>query len=60
MKSINIKNRTYFYDDMVNITDFDPNLMKIDKKLFKKIAICYIGYITKKDKYQINSMNPLY
>ena len=45
---------------MVNIKDFDSNLLKIDKKSFKKIAIYYIGYITKKDKYQINSVNPLY
>ena len=27
---------------------------------FKNIAIYYIGYITKKDKYQINSVNLLY
>ena len=32
-KQINIKNRTYyFYNDMVNIKKFDPNLLKIDKK----------------------------
>ena len=32
-KQMNIKNRTYyFYDDMVNIKDFDPNLLKLDKK----------------------------
>ena len=33
---------------MVNIKDFDPNLMKLDKKPFKNIAIYYIGHITKK------------
>ena len=61
IKDINIKNRTYcFYDDMVNIKDFDTNFLKIEKKSFKSIAIYYIGYITKKDKYQINSVNPLY
>ena len=49
IKDINIKNRTYyFYDDMVNIKDFDSNLLKIDKKSFKNIAIYYIRYITKK------------
>ena len=61
IKYINIKNRPYcFYDDMVNIKDFDSNLLKIHKKLFKTIAIYYIGYITKKDRYKINSVNPLY
>ena len=40
IKDINIKNRTYyFYDDMVNIKDFDSNLLKIDKKSFKNIGI---------------------
>ena len=32
-KKINIKNRTfYFFNDMINIKDFDPSLIKIDKK----------------------------
>ena len=49
IKDMNIKIRTYyFYDDMVNINDFDSNLLKIDKKLFKNIAFYYIQYITKK------------
>ena len=61
IKDINIKNRTYyFYDDMVNIKDFDSNFLKIDKKSLKNIAIYYIGYTTKKDKYAINKVNPFY
>ena len=61
IKDINIKNRTYyFHDDMVNIKDFDSNLLAIDKKSYKSIALYYIGYITKKDKYKIYSVNPLY
>ena len=37
VKEINIKNRTpYFFDDMINIKDFDSNLLKIDKKSYKK------------------------
>ena len=33
IKEINIKNQTYyFFDDMINIKDFDPILLKIDKK----------------------------
>ena len=63
IKEINIKNRTYyFFDDMINIKDFDPNLLKIDKKSHKNIDIYYIGYITVKDSYyvKINSVNSLY
>ena len=33
IKQINIKNQTYyFFNDMINIKDFDSNLLKIDKK----------------------------
>ena len=57
IKYINNKNRThYFYDDMVNIKDFDSRLLKLDKESYKKIAIYYIGCITKKDKYKVNSV----
>ena len=34
---------------MVNIKDFKSNLLKIDKKSYKNIDICYIGYITMKN-----------
>ena len=58
IKEINIKNQTYyFFHDMINIKDFDPNLLKIDKKSYKNIDIYYIGYITLKDSYYAN---PLY
>ena len=40
IKQINIKNHTYyFFNAMVNIKDFYSNLLKIDKKSFKNIAI---------------------
>ena len=59
-KQINIKNRTYyFHNDLINIKDFDSSLLKLDKKSFKNISVYYIGYITKKDEYKINSVNPL-
>ena len=47
---------------MINTEDFDPNLLKIDKKLYKNIFIYYTGYITIKDSdyIKINSVNPLY
>ena len=49
IKEINTKNRTYyFYDDMINIRNFDSSLLKTDKKSFRNIAIYYIGYITQK------------
>ena len=57
---MNIENRTYnFYNDLINIKDFDPKLLTLDKKSYKNIDIYYIGYITKKDQYKINSINPL-
>ena len=45
---------------MGNIKDFNSNLLKIDKKSFKNMSIYYIGYIVKKDRYKINSVNSLY
>ena len=63
IKGINIKNRTYyFFNDMVNIKDFDSNLLKTDIKSYKNIDICYIGYITMKDLDYVNiySVNPWY
>ena len=33
LKQINIKNRTYyFYNDEINLKDFDARLLKVDKK----------------------------
>ena len=59
-KEINIKNRTYyFFDDIINIENFNSDLLKIDKKAYKNIGIYYIGYITMKnsDYVKINSVN---
>ena len=63
LKEINIKSRTYyFYDDTINIKEFDSNLLKIDKTSYKNIDIYYIRYITIGDSgcVKINSVNPLY
>ena len=64
VKQINIKNRTYyFYNDQINLKDFDASLLKIDKKDYKDIDIYYIGYVTVKtiaNCNNINSVNPLY
>ena len=59
-KDINIKNRTYIFHDMIIIKDFDSILLKMDKESYKNIAIFYIEYTTRKDKYAINSVNPFY
>ena len=49
IKQGNIENRTYYYfNDMVNIKDFDSSLLKIDKKSYKNIGIDNLGYITSK------------
>ena len=59
-----VKNRTYyFYNDIINLKNFDWNLLKTDKKHYKGINIYYIGYITIKkinDCESIYSVNPLY
>ena len=49
IKDINIKKRTYyFYNDMVNIKDFNSNLLKLDKKSFKNISISTLDTLQKK------------
>ena len=55
---MNIKNKTYYFcNDFIGIKDFDPNLLKLDKKSYKNIDIYYSGYISKKDEYKINNVN---
>ena len=64
VKQINIKNRTYyFYNDIIDLKDIEPNLLKVDKKSYKSIDMYYIGYITFKkivDYESIYTVNPLY
>ena len=58
IKDINIKNhRYYFFDDIINIKNFDSKYNKIEN-----ILIYCIKYLTIKDsKYvKINSVNPWY
>ena len=60
-KQLYIKSRTYyFYNDLINIKDFDARLLKLDKKTSMGHGIYYIGYVTKKPEYKINSVNLLY
>ena len=50
VKQINIKNWTYyFYNDQIDLKDFDARLLKVGKKDYKEIDIYYIGYVTVKN-----------
>ena len=47
VKDISIKIDTYYiFDDIINIKNFHPNIIKIDDKSNKNILIYYIGYVT--------------
>ena len=51
-KQLNIKDRTYyFYDDLINLKDFDPSLLKLNKKSSMGISIYYISYKYLSKKY---------
>ena len=64
VKQMNIKNRTYyFYNNIINLKNFNSELLKIDKKSYENIGIYNIGYITIKkidDCETIYSVNPLH
>ena len=65
IKQINIKNRPlYFFNDVIKIKKFDPNLLNIDKISFRSTdaVINNIKYITMKslDHENIDSENLLY
>ena len=48
-RQINIKNRShYFYNDQINLKDFDASLLKVDKKDYNETDIYYIRYVTVK------------
>ena len=61
VKQTEIKNRTYFfYNDIINLKNFESSMLKIDKKHYKGIDIYYIGYITNKKIENIHRLNSLY
>ena len=64
VKQIDIKNWTYyFYNGIINIKNFDPILLKIDKKSYKDTGIYNIEHITIEkidDCENIYGVNPLY
>ena len=64
IKEITIKNRTYyFYNDIINLDEFDESKIKVARKDFNDIDIYYLGYEHKKKISEcnvINIVNPLY
>ena len=45
IKQMNIKNRTYyFYNDIINLDEFDESRIRVDKKDFHDRDIYYLGY----------------
>ena len=60
-RQLKIKSRSYyFYNDLINILNFEANNLKLDKKNSLGLDIFYIGYVDKKPNWNINSVNPLY
>ena len=60
-RQLNIKDRTYyFYNDLVNVLNFEASNLKLYKKTWKAIDIYFIGYVDKKPDCSVNSVNPLY
>ena len=50
IKQFNIENRIYyFFNDKINSKSFEPNLLEMEKKLYKNIDIYYIGHVTIKN-----------
>ena len=61
IRQLNIKSRTYyFYNDLINIKNLNNNNLKLGKKGVLGNDVYYIGYITKKPQWNVNSVNPLY
>ena len=61
IRQLNIQDITcYFYNDLINIKNFNSNNLKLDKKSVLGNDVYYIGYITKKPQWNFNSVNPLY
>ena len=60
-KQLSIKDRSYyFYNDLINVLNFDECNLKLDKRSWKDIDIYYLGYVDKKPEWHVNSVNHLY
>ena len=48
VKQLNIKNRTYyFYNDLINALNFEPNNLKLDKRHRKTLIFIILVMLTK-------------
>ena len=60
----NIKNQTYyFYNDIIDLDEFDGSKINVDKKDFNDIDIYYLDYEYKKkitECNEISTVNSLY
>ena len=60
-KSLKIKNESMFYpNDMIQLNNFDSQLLKINKRENRENNIHYISYKINKPEHDINSSNNLY
>ena len=62
-KQLDVKNETYyFYNDLINVSNFEPGNLKLGKKTWRDIDIYYIGYVDKGKplEWGVSSVNPLY
>ena len=60
IKQLNFKNKKYYlYNNLVNIKNFDPSLLRLDKKESANVNIYWINFIIKKPG-NIESLDPLY
>ena len=59
IRQLNIEGRTYyFWDDLINIKHFNSNNLKLGIKNVLGNDVYYIGYITKKPQWNVDSVNP--
>ena len=61
IRRLNIKDKMYyFYNDLINIKNFNNNNLKLDKKGLLGNDVYYIGYTTKKPQWNVINVNPPY
>ena len=49
-----------FYNDLINMKNFNSNNLKLDKKSVLGNDVYYIRYITKQPQWNVSSVNPLH
>ena len=63
VKHLKFNNKTYLYNELINIKNFDPNLLRLRKNESANCDMLSTGYITVKSVHgyeDINNVNPLY